>query len=220
MTVAPQLWILGIGLGVVGAAVAVGRVLERKRREAYQEYCLAKGYRFEGGRPGAEQHYADTLDLFTKGRAQAWGYTITGSFNGFPFTAFEYRWTTGSGKSSQTHRIAPMLWEAPGASFPKFCLTPEGFWTRVGELFGMQDIDFADSPEFSKAYRLKGDDEQAVRAFFSPDRRSFLAMRPGQHVAGKGSEFLWWRNGRLPKIEELLPFFEEGDRVRRAFIKD
>jgi hypothetical protein len=30
--------------------------------------------------------------------------------------------------------------------------------------FGGQDIDFAESPEFSRAYRLRGSDEAAVRA--------------------------------------------------------
>ncbi len=56
---------------------------------------------------------------------------------GQPFTAFEYRYTTGGGKSSHTHRVVVLLWEPPEPPLPEFCLTPEGFWDRVGQRLGV-----------------------------------------------------------------------------------
>ena len=70
------------------------------------------------------------------------------------------------------------------SSLPQFLLTPEGFWARVAAYFGGQDIDFADSPEFSSAYRLRGSDEPAVRALFTPARRQVFELIRGQHAAG------------------------------------
>src|SRR2546422_3151571 len=52
---------------------------------------------------------------------------------------------------------------------PTFMLTPEDLRAKLAVLFGGQDVDFDDSPEFSRRYRLRGTDEDAVRAL---DRKS------------------------------------------------
>src|SRR5439155_23750164 len=94
-----------------------------------------------------------------------WTFTIAGTSGGTSFTAFEYRWTTGSGKSSRSHRIGALLWTLQ-RSLPQFFLAPEGWWDKLAAYFGGQDIDFDDSPAFSRSYRLRGADEGAVRALF------------------------------------------------------
>ena len=49
---------------------------------------------------------------------------------------------------------------------PRFELKPEGFFDRIGSVLGGHDIDFAEDPEFSRACRLKGPDEPAIRETF------------------------------------------------------
>lgn len=207
-----------------GAALAIGgyvayRAWERKRRAAHEEFSAIRGFRFEAERPGGEAHLRDVFEPFNQGRQRRWGYTITGTKNRAPFTAFEYRWVTGSGRHSSAHRIAGIVWERD-APFPAFVLTPQGWLMRVGIFFGMQDIDFDESPEFSRAYRLKGPDEASVRSLFSSDVRHFFAATPDQQVAGGGRYLLWWRSGRFPPIEKLDEWLERGDHVRRRFIKE
>ncbi len=216
----PLEWVLlGGGAALVGGLVALVRARERRRREGLQEFCLIRGFRFEDGRPGAERAYADVIGVFDSGRSRKWGYTLAGTRNGAPFTAFEYEWVTGGGKDRHTHHLRAILWEDEGAAFPRFALTPEGFFSRVGQLFGMQDIDFADAPEFSRAYRLRGDDEAAIRAFFTPELRAFFAAIPHQRLSGRGRSLFWWQSGRLPAVEALDEWLDEGDRVRRRFFK-
>ena len=106
------------------------------------------------------------------------------------------------------------------SSLPQFLLTPEGFWARVAAYFGGQDIDFADSPEFSSAYRLRGSDEPAVRALFTPARRQVFELIRGQHAAGAGRELMWWRDGVLPPPPEFDAFLMDGERIRVAFARD
>src|SRR5256885_11004701 len=144
--------------GVAAVAGGVGLVnwlVRRRRRRAYEAFCRDRGYRFDAQRSGEEARHAATCRLFTEGHGRRWTFTIVGTSGGTPFTAFEYRWTTGSGKSSRSHRIGGLLWTME-RSLPQFLLTPEGLWARLAAYFGGQDIDFAESPEFSRAYRDRG----------------------------------------------------------------
>ena len=219
MTIEPLWFILGGGAALAGGLALIYRAQERKRRESYAEYCAIRGFAFEERRPGGEQRFGDVFEPFTAGHNRSWGSTIGGKKNGVPFTAFEYSWVTGSGKNSSRHRLCGMVWEHDGASLPRFMLTPEGWFTRLGAVFGMQDIDFVDSPEFSRAYRLRGRDESAIRELFGTEMRRFFEASPQQRVAGGGRFLFWWRDARLPQAEALDEWLEQGDQVRRRFFK-
>jgi hypothetical protein len=219
MLIETQWILLGGGLALVGALALVARAAERRRREAYEQHCLIRGFQFEPARPEGERRYREFFEPFNQGRSRHWGYTISGQLRGVAFTAFEYKWVTGGGKSSHTHTIGGLVWERDEAPLPTFILSPEGWFTRLGEVFGMQDIDFAESPDFSRAYRLKGPNEVAIRALFTLEVRQFFAATPDQRVAGAGRFLFWWKDERLPIADGLDEWLEEGDRVRRRFFK-
>jgi len=223
VNLAPDVLPAVVGGGVVvlaGGLWLIGRGMENRRREALQQYALVRGYRFERERLGGERELENALELFKTGHTRRWGYTLVGRVNSRACTVFEYRYVTGSGNSSNSHRCAVMLWEADsaGEGLPTFTLTPEGLLSRVGQLFGMQDFDFLEDPEFSNAYRLRGPDEAAVRALFTPKRRAMLTAARGQQVMGSGRHLIWWRSGRLPGPDRLDQFLADGDQVRRQFL--
>lgn len=215
-----SLLVIGGSIAVAAGGYLVWRARERKRRAAYEEFCLVRGFTFEAERPHGELRFADAFDPFTQGRRRTWGYTISGTRNRGPFTAFEYKWVTGSGKHSTTHCIGGIVWERENSTLPKFALSPEGWFSRLGEVFGMQDIDFDESPDFSRAYRLKSPDEGGVRVVLTPEIRQFFAATPDQHVAGGGRFLFWWQSGRLPAADRLDEWLERGDQVRRRFFKE
>lgn len=213
-------WLLFGGIAALLGGLAVfNNARNRKRRAAYAEYSLIRGFTFEDNRPEGERRFGDAFEPFTTGHGHKWGYTISGTKNQTPFTAFEYRWITGGGKSSQTHLIGGIVWEQDKGSFPKFALSPEGWFSRLGQIFGMQDIDFVDSPEFSKMYRLKGPNEPLIRQLFTTDIRRFFEATPNQQVAGGGRFLFWFRYGILPSVDEFDEWLEQGDQVRRRFFK-
>jgi len=214
-------WLIFGGVAALaGGGFLLARAAERKRREALEQFCLMRGFRFEEERPGAEAALAALFEPFRSGHSRKWGYTLTGAFSGRPITAFEYRWVTGGGKSSQTHVVHGILWESVNAHLPAFTLGPENFLTRIAAVFGAQDIDFDDTPDFSSAYRLRGKDEAAIRAFLTPALRQYLALAPGQRMAADGARLLWWRDGRLPKPDQLEQLLMEGDAVARKLLKE
>jgi len=207
---------LGVPVAIAVSLLAYARVVDGRRTRAYAEFSFPRGFRFERDRPGHEARFAASCPLFTEGHRRRWGYTITGHRGDAPFTAFEYRWTTGSGKSSNTRTIAAVQWPIE-RRLPTFMLTPEDLRAKLAVLFGGQDVDFDDSPEFSRRYRLQGTDEDAVRALFTPELRQALMHHPKQHIAGGWRELFWWRTGRLPAPDAFDEFLMEADRVRRMF---
>ncbi|MBI1966519.1 MAG: hypothetical protein HYS40_00870 [Gemmatimonadetes bacterium] len=203
---------------LLGSVAILARSLHQKRLEVLASYCLARGFALQRERGGAEEAFREIVPVFKRGHHKSWGYTITGRWNGRPFTAFEYSYVVSTGKSSHTRAVRVLLWEAEGVTLPRFLCTPEGFWNRLGQKFGVQDFDFLEDTGFSSAYQLQGDDEAAVRARFTPEIRAFLAAQRGHHLAGGGKHLFWWQDGRLPKPEELDGFLAEGDGIRRLFL--
>ncbi|HKE89124.1 MAG TPA: hypothetical protein VKB45_02230 [Gemmatimonadales bacterium] len=214
------------GATAVVAFYALAALNDRWRCEAMQRFCAERGYYFDPDRPYPGAELAEAFPIFDQGGGKAWKYSVTGAVNGQPFTAFEYTYFTGGGRSRRRHRFGMMLWETPGLNLPRFVLGPEDFLDRLAHRFGRQDLDFAEDDEFSQAYELRGDNPTAVRALFTPARRAFLVaagkggiFRP-QHLAGAGTRLLWWREGRLPPAQELDQFIADGDRVRQQFLED
>src|SRR5207244_667416 len=97
-------------LVVAAGAIPLFLYLERRRREAYEEFCLMRGFTFERSRHSSPQPCA-AVPLFAKGQSRRWGYTIGGRWNGRGFTAFEYRYSTGGGKNRHTETVSVMQWD-------------------------------------------------------------------------------------------------------------
>jgi len=152
MTDALLPWIFLVGFVVShGGLALVKAARNRKRRVAFAEYCLSRGFTFEDKRPNGERRYADMFEPFTAGRRRSWGCTISGTKNQVPFTAFEYQWVTGGGKSSSTHRIGGIVWERDKDSLPRFALSPEGWLSRLGQVFGMEYVDVRERARLATA---------------------------------------------------------------------
>ena len=159
---------------------------------------------------------------------EEWRYVITGQYNGTSFTAFEYRsaqqWFDSTRPYSwgrpawSAHAV--LLWHLPDAQLPMFVVVPESLWKLFGEVLGQkQNIRFPDDPVFSRAYRLQGDDEAALRALFAPALRAHLAAHGMLHLTGFGHRVVWWREARLPSAAELRGFLAEKDAIRRLFFR-
>jgi len=209
--------ILIVFVVVAVAAVYIGYYLNQQRIKAYTTFCASSGYQFVADRDGAQQEFVHVVPFFNRGYARRWRYEISGQYNGVAFTAFQYDYTISTGRSSSTYRHAMLKWKS-NRPLPQFTLGPETFFTRIGDVLGFHDIDFADDPAFSSSYRLKGADEDAVGAFFSSAMRQQLSSVPGQHAAGADSVLFWWRDGGLPAPEAFAPFLTEGDQVRAILL--
>jgi len=90
-----------------------------------------------------------------------------------------------------------------------------------------RDIDFDDDPAFSDRYTLRGEDEDATRAFFTRELIDFWMSLPAEHrlaaQAGGKSVLVYreprWREGREGQLapEQYPAFVEEAAAVALAF---
>lgn len=204
-------------IAVGGAFIWLQYYLEQKHVAAYQAFCASSGYQFVADVPGAQDAFTRIVPFFDRGYSRRWRHQISGQYNGVAFTAFQYDYTVSTGKSSSTYRHAMVMWTTT-RPVPQFTLGPENLFTRIGDVLGFHDIDFTDDAAFSSEYRLKGWDEGAVRALFTPAIRQQFASIPGHHAAGADTTLFWWRDGGMPGPDAFAPFLASGDRVRAILL--
>ena len=95
---------------------------------------------------------------------------------------------------------------------PIFALDKENFMTTILHLSGMHDIDFEKNPDFSKRFYLRGEDEKAIRSFFTNDLIYFFESHPTYYLESSGVNLLIRSKERLASIQEIkqiLAFAEE-----------
>ena len=83
---------------------------------------------------------------------------LSGNYQQNEILAFDYHYTTGSGKSREEHNLSFFILTMP-ALFPDLTIRRENFLTKVAEVFGYQDIKF-ESAEFSKAFCVRSPDKK------------------------------------------------------------
>lgn len=128
---------------------------------------------------------------------------------------FDYLYVTGGGQHSQSHRLSLAAFEVE-SELPVFALRPEHLLHKIGSAFGFQDIDFDASPEFSRRYLLRGEDEDAVRTLFGPSVRAFFDRQPGWSIEGGGNWLVFYRHGKRVPPSELSAFLESCKNVLTA----
>lgn len=156
MAESPWLFV-GIAI-VVGVVILCSLVAAAKRRKMLRAFASEHGLRFDPSKSRDIDRTFGGVSLFGKGHSRYGRNFIIGQWDDREVWAFDYHYTTGSGKN-QTHHTAGVL-----ALWPEFPLRPlqirrEGFFDRVTEFFGHDDIDF-ESAEFSREFYVKASDRK------------------------------------------------------------
>lgn len=214
-----EIILISIGvLAVVGSIIAAFLGYEKKRRQGFENFARYQGFMFqEKAEPIAG---SGNIKLFSKGRMPKVKNLITGNRSGVQFQIFDYQYTEGGGQNSATHRQTVGVATLSGLELPHFYLAPENIFHKIGKKFGMQDINFDHFPAFSDYYLLKGDDEEAVRALFSPGVLEYLqGNKLKQILEGDGNRLVFYKLNKREKAEEMPEFFEKFSYLVSLFNK-
>lgn len=206
------------GAALLGAGVYWQIARSVKRRDALQELARELGFAFTDQAPGLDAEDYRSLRIFSLGRNRVYENVLSGTAEGTAgLVVCDYRYTTGDGRSARTHRQTVALLGYPKGGLPRFELRPESLLHKMSSVFGYQDIDFPEHPDFSAKYLLRGPDEAAVRALFGLNLIQYFEAHPGWCVDGRGRWLAAYRHGRLEDPARLRDFIDEAKVLLWAF---
>ncbi len=134
-------------------------------------------------------------------------YTAAGKFEISDITLSE-----GARQEQSDTQITLLQISETDFMIPDFALEPEGLWSKFSELVNGKDIDFKSFPTFSSKYYLRGNQEEAIREFFSEPLIHFLENREEMHIECHKNKLLFYKKRDLlnaAEIQFLISFAEE-----------
>jgi hypothetical protein len=146
---------------IIGAIY--GAIAARKRREGLAELAQRLNLNF-----GAEEDYGipeqySFLKEFNQGSNRYAINILSGTYQQQPVQAFDYHYETytydKNGRHTEHHWFSFLILTLPAVAFPDLTIRREGFFTKIAEVFGYQDINF-ESAEFSKAFNVRSPDKK------------------------------------------------------------
>ncbi len=213
----PQIIIILVAVTIIGIIYLVARA-EKKRTENLKNQAHMMGLSFSDKTPDDFISNLSEFKLFTKGHSKKAYNIIEGNAQGIQYSIFDYKYTVGAGKSSQTPTQTVFSAKKENLKLPKFSMTPEYFYHKIGDLLGSKDIDFADKPIFSKKYILKGDDETTIRNTFKEEILSFFERKKEKiAIEANNSKMIIYTPSKNIKPKELTKFKDESLKIVELF---
>ncbi|MCB0568356.1 MAG: hypothetical protein KDC66_01260 [Phaeodactylibacter sp.] len=123
---------------------------------------------------------------------------------------FDYHYTISSSNSSRTFKQTVFFVHSKKLGLPQFLLKPENFFHKIGQLLGMQDIDFEAFPEFSDQYLLRGEDEDYIRSSFPPAALQFFTVEKNWSLEGLNYYLVLYQKNRLLTPAQIIDFYKKG----------
>lgn len=211
---------VGIGVVVIGGVLALVGVIvymawlyERKRTKEIEAVAQQMGLSFAAvGDPRLPERIRE-FSVFNQGHGRRAFNLVYGETDEVSIYLFDYQYTVGSGKNSQTHRITVAALDSKQLNVPWFTMRPEGFFDRFGALLGLQDINFTDHAEFSRRFVLKGPSEEAIRHCFRPGVLDFFVAMGRVSVEAMPERMIFYRGGQRAKPADFPKLLEEAYRV-------
>nr|MDQ5837547.1 hypothetical protein [Acidobacteriota bacterium] len=201
--------VLFIGL-MVWLFVRARRLAEERRR-MLQSVAAQMGWAFTDDDASFSMiPNLGTYYLFSQGHSRKIENMLYGEVDGGRAAVFDYTYVTGHGKHRQRHYQTVAYFQSRDLSLPSFSLRPENVLHKVFGAFGYQDIDFAQRPEFSKQYLLRGQDESAIRRTFSDRLLAFYETNPRLSTDGGADQLFFYQENVAVSPENVQQFVQWG----------
>jgi len=213
----PQVLIFIGFIALVGVLAYVSYLQAKKRREAFQMLAADLGFSFSPDRDHVFARRFGFLDHMDDG-SNRYAYNIlSGSGpDGARVHIFDYHYETYSrdskGRRQTDHHYRSIFTLMLPTSFPELNIEPEGFFSKIGQALGFDDIDF-ESMEFSKRYQVKSHDKKFAYDFCNAQMIDFLLRQRDLIIEVDGNVLALTFRGRLA-VEEIRSNYERMLRIR------
>lgn len=192
------------------AAFWIANHRRRIRTEAFQRVAGELGLTFTPDGSDALHQSLEPFQLFSQGRAKKISNLLRSTSDEREVAVFDYQFVTGHGKTKRRWQNTVVCLRFDGPELPRFVLSPESVWHKVGAWFGAQDIDFEHHEAFSSRYILRGENEPAIRELFNDGVLDFYARNPGLTTEGMSHTLLHYRHNQCVPSDQLRSFLSEA----------
>jgi hypothetical protein len=204
---APFLAVVGI-LAFVGLVVWLSIFAYRKDKARIAELtnlALAKGWQFSAADPyGLAQRWPGTP--FNSGYDRTARNVVTGLVEGHRMVAFDYSYkedsTDSKGNTTTTTFHYAICALALPCSLPELHVGPEGVFSRLGHLVGMQDIEL-ESEDFNRHFRVRCPDAKFATDVLTPRTMEMLLGYGKVHFRFAGPDVVNYEGGHLHAADLL-----------------
>jgi hypothetical protein len=152
---------LFVGIGLLIAA----QVRADMRRKLLGGWARSRGFVFSPFRDGGFSNRYSDFECFGKGHSRYADNITQGRIGTHKLCAFDYHYTTGSGKSETRHRCSGVI-VTTNLPLKPLLIRHQNLFDRLASLVGLQPIEF-ESAEFNKEFHVT-----------SPDRRWAFDVLP------------------------------------------
>ena len=200
---------------IIGAVIW-GLQAGKKRRSAMGALAEQLGLQFNAERNyGMAKQYA-FLDKLRQG-SNRYAYNImNGSFQGHEAAAFDYHYETHStdskGNRQTHHHHFSFFILTMEKSFPELTIAKEGFFSKIAQAVGFDDIDF-ESHEFSKRFAVRSKDKKFAYDFCNAQMIEYLLGHTDINIEVDQNSLALGFN-RCLKVEEIEPHLKQLVEIR------
>jgi len=175
---------------VMGTIAYFSWVQQKRRREALAALAAKHGLTFYPDKDRSTVKQFEFIDPIRKGRNRFLLNRIAGTMDGRKVEFFDFHYETQStnskGNTSKSHHYGTcFLLMLPGA-FPELRIYREGFFQKIAQALGFDDIDF-ESAEFSKRYNVKSKDKKFAYDFCNARMIDYLLDEEDLNIEVEGA---------------------------------
>ncbi len=180
--------------------VVLSAVAARKRREAFAALGQRLGLAFSPDRNRDIAQRFAFLDKLAQGSNRYAFNVLSGTFRNHQVLAFDYHYETHStdskGDRQTHHHHLSCLLLMLEKSFPELNISPEGFFSKIAQGLGYEDIDF-ESHEFSRTFCVRSKDKKFAYDFCHARLMEYLLRNRDLSIEVEGPVLAIAFSGRL-----------------------
>jgi len=145
---------------------------------------------------------------------------ISGPYQCCEIKIFDYKFTDMPQYFRDTrHTMIAIKVNGSGINIPNCVMEPDHYVAK--SLVEYRDIHLADDRHFPNRYHLRGEDEEGIRNFFTPDLIRFFEAHPQFYMEARDSHILAFRVDRdREEVQSMQVLFTFADTISRICVSD
>ncbi len=196
-------------IAAIGAAVGLaiwGQKVKEKRRKELAGWAQANGLRFHPEKDHSLWMRYQPFKCLQRGDNRYAYNIMVGTSGNLVMSAFDYHYETHSTNSKgqrQTHHhhFSAIVVDS-GLPLKPLFIRPEGFFDKMTEFVGFDDIDF-ESAEFSQKFYVKAPDRRWAYDVLHQKTMELMLAYPRFHIEFQGSQVMAYHDNKTFTLGEF-----------------